>query len=99
MHVEGAASEGNGYSGLFRNKKLLNKKLDPRFASSAILSLALSVSQKVQGPKAPDQDPEEKCHSVIRDQLFCYALWRRTPGGCNLMHICNGLRGRGGGGS
>ena len=55
------------YSALFRNKELLNKELDPRFASSAILSLALSVSQKVQGPKAPDQDPEEKCHSVIRD--------------------------------
>ena len=55
------------YSALFRNKELLNKELDPRFASSAILSLALSVSQKVQGPKAPGQDSEEKCHSVIRD--------------------------------
>ena len=58
---------GGPYSALFRNKELLNKELDPRFASSAILSLALSVSQKVQGPKAPGQDSGEKCHSVIRD--------------------------------
>ena len=59
--------EFTAYSGLFRNKELLNKELDLRFASSVILSLALSASQKVQGPKAPDQDPEEKCQSVIRD--------------------------------
>ena len=74
FHPDFAGSEparfwpgGESYSALFRNKELLNKELDPRFASSAILSLALSVSQKVHGPKAPDQDPEEKCHSVIRD--------------------------------
>ena len=35
--------------------------------------------KKPQGPKAPDQDSEEKCHLVIRDRLFCYALWRLTP--------------------
>ena len=35
------------YSGLFRNKGLLSEELDPRFASSAILSPVLSVSQKV----------------------------------------------------
>ena len=35
------------YSGLFRNKGLRGEALDPRFASSAVLSLVLSVSQKV----------------------------------------------------
>ena len=55
------------YSGLFRNKGLRGEALDPRFASAAVLSLVLSVSQKVQGPKAPGQDYEEKSHSVTRD--------------------------------
>ena len=35
------------YCGLFRTKGFLSEALGPRFASSAILSLVLSVSQKV----------------------------------------------------
>ena len=46
------------YSEVSLNQEPLIKELAPRLASSAMLSLALSVSQKVQGPKAPDQVPK-----------------------------------------
>ena len=55
------------------------KNLPQDWPALPFLPLALSVSKKLQGPKAPDQDSEEKCHLVIRDRLFCYALWRLTP--------------------